>query len=155
MNNNSSTITVQHKLGQGKFSVYYIDCPANNTGYALKIFPKQTPNGTLQYHKERVVARLDHPNIIQYVHIQCNTPDFDGLVTEYAPFGDLFEWMLSGYMENEMIIRSYFHQMIEAVEYLHGQSIAHLDLKLENMMIGNDFNIFYGECPRDRGRENP
>jgi len=135
-----NTIKVHQKLGQGKFSVYYVDCPAKNASYALKVFPK-TETGTLHYHKEKVLARLDHPNIIQYIHIQCSYPDFNGLLTEYAGYGDLFEWMVNDMMSNEVLVRSYFHQLIEALEYLHGQNLAHLDIKLENLMIGEGFRL--------------
>jgi len=57
-----------------------------------------------------------------------------------APYGDLTSLMLSNkVISDEKLVRSMFHQLISGIEYLHSQSIAHLDLKLDNLMIGDDF----------------
>mmetsp|Transcript_17708 Transcript_17708/g.15521 ORF Transcript_17708/g.15521 Transcript_17708/m.15521 type:complete len:91 (-) Transcript_17708:662-934(-) len=73
-------------------------------------------------------------------------------VTEYMPNGDL-ESQISkdnDFFEDETLIRTYFHYLIDALEYLQSKKIAHLDLKLENIVIGNDlkpklidFDSFY------------
>ena len=138
-NENKNVLIIKRKLGQGKFSVYYADCPSKKTGYALKIFPRNL-QGILQFNKEKFITKLNHPNIIQYIPIQFKSKDFYSLATEFAPYGDLFEWMTYDAL-NDILVRTYFHQFIEGLEYIHSKGIAHLDLKLENLMIGEEFKL--------------
>jgi len=44
-----------------------------------------------------------------------------------------------GGLAHEVHMRTYFHQLISGLEYLHSQGIAHLDLKLDNLLLGKDF----------------
>jgi len=36
------------------------------------------------------------------------------------------------------VIRTYFHQLIEGLEYIHSKGFAHFDLKLENLVLSRD-----------------
>lgn len=134
------TLVIQKKIGQGKFTVYRVSCPAHNNTYALKVFPKHN-FGIAQYQKEKLISKLNHPNIIKYIPIKCQTEKFFGLVTEYASHGDFFNPVVQGALYPEVMARTYFHQLIEGIEYTHSQGIAHLDLKLENLMFGSDFKL--------------
>jgi len=42
---------------------------------------------------------------------------------------------------DEKLIRSFFRQLIDGIEYLHETGIAHLDLKPENLLLGANFNM--------------
>lgn len=44
-------------------------------------------------------------------------------------------------MFTEKIVRTYFHQLVDALEYLHKSGIAHLDLKPENIALGDKFML--------------
>ena len=133
-------IIIQAKIAKGKFPVYQAYCPAHNRTYALKAFSKDLM-GSFQYQKEKLITKLNHPNVIRYIPIQCDSPHFYSLVTEFAPYGDFFEPVLRGIFDDEVIIRTYFHQLIEGLEYIHSQGVAHLDIKLENLMFGSDFRL--------------
>lgn len=56
---------------------------------------------------------------------------------------DLFDLIASkGAIKNENLIRHLFTQIGSAVGALHTKTqYAHLDLKLENVLIGNDFKL--------------
>jgi len=97
--------------------------------------------GTTQYHKEKLLFHLSHPNIIQNIAIKCHHDDFHALLIEYARFGDFFELTTSNALDSEAMIRYCFHQLISGLEYSHSHGVAHLDLKLENLMLGADFNL--------------
>ena len=59
---------------------------------------------------------------------------------EYAKNGDLFEALMTLQVSfNETLIRTYFHQMLEGLEALHAIDAAHLDLKLENILLDKKF----------------
>ena len=134
------SLIVNKKVGAGKFSVYKVHSPRNRENYALKVFPK-SPSGVSQYKKEKLMFKLNHPNVIQRIPVQCHRDDFYALFTEFAKYGDFFELVTSGLLNNETLIRTYFHQLIAGLEYIHSQGIAHLDLKLENLMMGSDYQL--------------
>jgi len=53
---------------------------------------------------------------------------------EYLPHGDLFNF-ISKKPCSEKLARTFFSQMVSALEYLHQEEIAHLDLKPENFLV--------------------
>jgi len=61
---------------------------------------------------------------------------------EYAPFGDFADFLLKKkFQKDEILARTLFHQLIEGMEYLHAQGISHMDLKLENLLLGEDLKL--------------
>jgi len=122
-------------LGRGKYTVYHAKGVSFEADFALKVFSK-TSSGSSHYSKEKnVISKLVHPNIINYVSIQEHSLPYELLATEYTPNGDFFDFVSQGGMVNEKLIRTYFHQLVEGIEYLHTQGIAHLDLKVENLLM--------------------
>ena len=97
--------------------------------------------GTTQYQNEKVLANFNHPNVIQYVPLKCNSPKFHGVATEVAKYGDFFDFVTKGCLNTETLVRTYFHQLIAGIEHIHSQGFAHLDLKLENLMLGSQFTL--------------
>jgi len=61
---------------------------------------------------------------------------------DYAPYGD-FHDLLAVEKSNldEKLIRTYFHQLINGIEYLHSQGISHLDLKPKNLLLDSNFKL--------------
>jgi len=87
------------------------------------------------------------------------------LLMEYAKYGDFFDVIISYKIPfNEILVRTYFHQLIEGVEALHLQGAAHLDLKLENLLMDEnyclkiadfDLSYIYGDGKvKTRGTKN-
>lgn len=61
---------------------------------------------------------------------------------EYASNGDFFNLIINKRIVlTEILARTYFHQLIDAIEYLHSNGVAHLDLKLSNLLLGEDFRL--------------
>jgi len=137
-----NSLIVDRLLGQGKFNVFQVYCPNRRTKYALKVFPADR-NGTMLYRKEKKFSNLSHPNLIERIPITtCNNNDFHVQLAELAKFGDFFNVVQDGlFANNSMIMRTYFQQLLKGVEYMHSQGVAHLDLKLENLMLGNNFQL--------------
>ncbi len=136
----TDTLSVTRRIGRGKHFVYEVYSPKNKTNYALKVFPKTT-FGVKHYSKEKLMFSLQHPNIIKRIPITCVNPTFYPLLTEFATNGDFFELVTKRYLVGEVLVRTYFQQLIEGLEYIHSQGVAHLDLKLENLMLGADFKL--------------
>lgn len=68
---------------------------------------------------------------------------FDYMCMEYCANGDLFDFMKkNGGKLSEAIAKHLFMQILDAVEFLHTKAeIAHLDIKLENILIGNNYKL--------------
>jgi len=133
-------LNVTKKLGQGKLSVYEVYSPNRKTNYALKVFPKNKL-GAIQYNKEKLMFPLKHRNIIQVIPASFQDQSFYPLLTEYAKYGDFFDIVTKGCLITEVLVRTYFRQLVEGIEYIHSQGVAHLDLKLENIMLGSNFEL--------------
>ena len=105
----------------------------------LKLFQRMMIVSPLYAREKQMYSKINHPNLISYIpnakfydrQFECNF-----IMTEFAPFGDFYDLVGDRALEDERILRTYFHQVVDAVEYLHSQGIAHLDLKLENILLG-------------------
>jgi len=129
------------KLGKGKFTVYRAYSSARKTHYAFKVFPTNQL-GTTHYLKEKLFSKLNHPNIIKHTPIFFQHPEFRAHLIEMAEFGDFFDIVENGTIRNnDQLIGAYFQQLLEGIEHMHSQGMAHLDLKLDNLMLGVDFQL--------------
>jgi len=64
------------------------------------------------------------------------------IAMEYAPYGDFCDIIASyAIYDDEILIRTFFHHLIEGMKYLHERKISHLDIKLDNLLLGEDFNL--------------
>lgn len=90
----------------------------------------------------RILKMLDHKNIIKlYDHIQGEHMEF--LIMENGP-----KQMLNDYAKNfhlqkitEYDAKKIFNQVLEAVAYLHDINIIHRDLKMQNILINEKYNV--------------
>jgi serine/threonine protein kinase len=74
-----------------------------------------------------------HPNIIRLLDLE-RTEKYFYLVLEFAE-SDLFAYLSRTGALGEDQARFFFKQIVDAVAYLHGNRIAHRDLKLENFVV--------------------
>ena len=96
-------------------------------------------------------SQLDHPGIVKYLGSGIDstlskpstgvTRQRCYIATEYCSGGDLFDVIKSKGGLSERQCKNYFRQLIDALEYMHSKSIAHRDLKVENIMLHADGTI--------------
>jgi len=55
--------------------------------------------------------------------------------------GDLFDAVSKNMIDSEVLLRTYFHQFISQLEAIHSEGIAHLNLKLENLILSSDYKL--------------
>ncbi|KAL1071315.1 hypothetical protein V6Z11_D11G080700 [Gossypium hirsutum] len=91
--------------------------------------------------REIKISRLFmHPHIIRlYEVIETTTKIF--IVTEYAEYGDLFDYIVQKRRLKEDEARKLFQQIISGVEYCHRCMVVHRDLKPENLLLDSNFNV--------------
>ncbi len=87
-----------------------------------------------------ILKLLRHPYIIQLYEI-IETPSQFYLITEYAPGGELFDFIVARSRLRESEARRFFHQIIAAVDHLHKFNVVHRDLKPENLLLDSNNNI--------------
>lgn len=125
--------------------LHLVRSPTSSTLLVAKILRKdEYGRAHRAYECEiRSLSRLSHPNIIPLVltFTQNDTPrEVDCLILEYCPM-DLVDLINSKGTEDEEIVRFYFHQLIEALDYCHSQGICHRDVKPDNILIDSQGNL--------------
>jgi serine/threonine protein kinase len=65
---------------------------------------------------------------------------------EYARHSDFCSLIAEDKIpRDDKLARTFFRQMIEGLEYLHANKVAHLDLKLDNLFLTEDFTLKIGD----------
>lgn len=143
-------LSVTKQLSKGKYPVFLTTSKTNLKNYVMKIFTDDVNNANIHFNNEAYFKSLNHPNLIKVLHSEENiTTAHNGkfikasyILSEYAPHGDFFDFIVNNQDQiDEKLIRTYFRQLIEGLEYLHTMGISHLDLKPENLLLGADFNL--------------
>jgi protein-serine/threonine kinase len=62
-------------------------------------------------------------------------------VLEYAPGGELFDYIIVHRYLKDNVARRLFAQLVSGVGYLHKKGIVHRDLKLENLLLDRNRTI--------------
>ena len=133
-----------HELGSGAFGhVYLIKNIIINEEFALKVIEKKKliqMYGKIDIIRNEISihSKLVHENIIRLYNVYEDDDNFN-FIMEYAKYGNLYE--LLSLPENqkgldEQRAFDYFIQVVNAVYYLHLNSIIHRDIKPENILIG-------------------
>ncbi len=138
------------ELNKAKYSVVGAFSPSLNMKFAVKMFPFVHNQVNPHFVKEAAFMPLKHENIIsildcrvqQVVPVQNALVHISCIVMELAPFGDFFDLIITKKIKfDEKMARTYFHQLLNGVEYIHENGAAHLDLKLENLLLSEDFSL--------------
>lgn len=134
-------------LRDSNFKIYLVFSPSHNKKMALKLFPYEGEKLNKFYLRELHSYDLNHPHVVSVLDAQDDVEwglisGYSYVLLEYYPYGNFFELVSKSmfYLE-DVLIRTYFHQLIEGVEYLHSKGLAHMNLKLENLLLDKDFNL--------------
>lgn len=101
--------------------------------YYSKISPKEKIRNLL-IHEYTIGKILNHRYIRKTLSLDLITPC---LFLEYFSGCDLYDFLVSNNLSIKTKLQI-FKQIVEAINYMHLNSIAHLDLKLENIMINTN-----------------
>ena len=115
-------------------------------------------------HEYEVMKSLSHKNILK-VYDYIEKTDYltrKGtklpvaiLAMELAQGGELFSYMPKPQPYTEDEARSFFHELIEVIQFLHLQGICHGNIKPENLLFDNDFNLKITDFGRSINLANP
>lgn len=117
--------------------------------YAVKEFRGKNSQETKEEYDKKVKSEysiaksLHHPNIIETIRL-CVDHGRWNHVMEYCSEGDLFSLIKKGHLKAEDKAADrlcIFKQLIQGLNYLHANGIAHRDIKLENLLITKDSKL--------------
>jgi len=141
-------LSIIRKLCESKFPVFLAKDSSTKKLFAIKFFQwdEQADQPSKCFYKEDRFSKFSHPNIIS---IASSNPEYQAdnikisyIMMDYAANGDLFELAFTNNIHlGDIIIRTYFHQLIAGLEAIHSQGAAHLDLKLENLLLDENFQL--------------
>lgn len=88
-----------------------------------------------------LLLTLKHPNIVSVMDVFENEKYFQMVMEKHGAGMDLFEFIERRPQLDEPLVSYIFRQIGQAVEYLHSLNILHRDIKDENVIIDNRFQI--------------
>ncbi|KAJ7108929.1 kinase-like domain-containing protein [Mycena crocata] len=135
-------------LGSGAYGKVYkaldtfspLDAPVF---YAVKCMPLYEPDsrGAMMLDNELMVHGMlsDHPRVIT-LHRHFTTDEFVFAVLDFCDGGDFFTSMVERktYRRNPTLIKQVFGEILDAVEYIHRNSVYHRDIKPENILCNRE-----------------
>ncbi|XP_065852786.1 CBL-interacting serine/threonine-protein kinase 14-like [Euphorbia lathyris] len=131
-------------LGVGAFAkVYHARNLRTGQSVAIKAVSKQKvmKGGFMAQVKREIsiMRRLRHPNVVKLLEVLATKTKIY-LVMEFAKGGELFTRVSRGRF-SENLSRRYFQQLITAVRYCHERGVFHRDLKLENLLLDDNWDL--------------
>jgi len=136
-------------LSDAKFHTYQAYDSRIQQDVVFKIFPATKALAPKYEIEKSHLLSLNHPNIVKVLRtienalFPINTENklSNYLVLEHATYGDMFDVVQKYGKMSEKLAKVLFHQLIEAVSYLHSNNVAHLDLKLENLLLDENYQL--------------
>ena len=132
-------------MNTSKFTILLVKNVAESKHYILKVYPSSYDFSQYAFLTEKnFLLDLHHENIIGYAQnpvLEASIKNHQIIPVEYAPYGDFFDLTTNQTRFEEKVVRTFFHQLIEGLEYLHSKNIAHLDIKPENLLLGEDYQL--------------
>ena len=134
-------------LGRGGFADIYLgEHIYLKSLAALKILRMSlTEEERAAFLKEaQTLTQLAHPNIVRVLDFAVED-DQPYLVMDYAPNGSLRERHPAGSRLPMDSIIAYVAQVASALQFAHDKGFVHRDVKPENMLLGNRFEVLLSD----------
>ncbi|XP_031364365.1 testis-specific serine/threonine-protein kinase 3-like isoform X1 [Apis laboriosa] len=148
--------TLGKTIGAGSYATVKIaKSDRHDCQVAVKIVSKfQAPGDYLKKFLPReieVVKGLKHPNLIRFLQA-IETTHRVYIIMEYAQCGSLLDIIRRDTFIDEFRSRRWFRQLLEAIDYCHGRGVVHRDIKCENLLMDQNFNIKLSDFGFARGQ---
>jgi serine/threonine protein kinase len=146
-------LEIVKRLSETTFPVFLTHSLKHGSHFIMKVFPYEQEACHPGYLRESKLQFVNHPNIIRHLEVRGEKDvkkkgkivHYSTIIQELAPFGDFWNLVMKDKMpKDEKLTRTFFHGLIDGLEYLHNHQIAHQDLKLENLLLGENFILKIG-----------
>jgi len=131
---------VVERLGEGGMGkIYKAYDPTMDRYVALKVLKPDVPESeTSRFHREAVVAaNFSHPNLVRVLEVGASET-FQWFAMEYLRGNDVGHVLARRRYISFRVLIDIFVQTLDALHYIHTRSIAHCDIKPENIFITRD-----------------
>ncbi|XP_057691051.1 triple functional domain protein isoform X1 [Corythoichthys intestinalis] len=123
------------ELGRGRFSVTKrCDQRGSKWTVAAKHVNKKLMRREQVLQEVKLLQTVDHPNLVRFLDMYETTNSYV-LILEMADQGRFLDYIVSWGNLTEEKVALYLRDILEALQYLHGWRIVHLDLKPENIVV--------------------
>ena len=134
----SSRYSIIKKIGEGSYGeIFLVQCVNSGGKYAMKVidFNLQS-NARIVYERELHFALKyqNHPNILS-IHDHYIIEDNFGVIVMEKMDVDLMDYLLAKHSLPINESRFIFQQICKAISHLHSHSVAHCDIKPENILL--------------------
>ncbi|XP_035984095.1 striated muscle preferentially expressed protein kinase isoform X4 [Fundulus heteroclitus] len=127
---------VHKEIGRGAFSyVKRVTLKTEKIDLAAKFISARGKRKDLALREMDLLSELDNSQIL-YFHDAFEKKNKVVLITELCQ-EEMLERMAKKTTVMEKLIRSFVQQILEGLRYLHERSIAHLDIKPENILMAS------------------
>ncbi|KAH1015193.1 testis-specific serine/threonine-protein kinase 3 [Dendroctonus ponderosae] len=146
-------------IGTGSYATVRMAHSERHEGnVAIKIVSKfSAPADYLKKFLPReieVVKGLRHPNLIRFLQA-IETTHRVYIIMEFAENGSLLDIIRKDQHIDEIRSRKWFKQLTYAIEYCHDRGVVHRDIKCENMLMDDSWNIKLSDFGFARGHMKP
>lgn len=132
-------------IGEGSFAkVKFARNVETGEKVAIKVVDKEKilKHQMVEQIKREIATMklIRHPNVVQLFEVMASKTKVY-LVLEFVNGGELFDKIVLRGKLKEDEARSYFQQLINAVDFCHSRGVYHRDLKPENLLLDSQGNL--------------
>ena len=137
---------IQQKLGSGTFGqVKYAVNKQTKQKAAIKYISLKKSSASPQFISTEIdaISKITHKNVIKLIDydVRPNKSGMVALVFEYAPYGELYQFLSRVNCFDFHLAFIYFEQILSGLQACHGKNIVHRDLKGQNILLSSTFQI--------------